>query len=654
MKQLALLLSISFCMYSIAQEHNTSCSKRDKKTRTVEKSASLTVSEIAETERYDVRFYGLDLAMTNQNTSISGTTTILASAKEALDSALIELFPSLSVSQIQLNGQPTTYSRKANKIKIPVNASSGQLFELKIDYSGTPPTASTNPLGGAGMTNASSPSWGNKVTWSLSEPFSAYEWWPCKQSLTDKADSCKVYITVPTACKAGSNGLLKRVTDLGNGKTKYEWEHNHPIDYYLISVSVAEYIDYSIHANPTGAPAPILIQNYIYNNPGTLNNFKSQIDATADFVELFSDLYGLYPFYNEKYGHCMAPISGGMEHQTMTTQGWFENGLTAHELGHQWWGNNVTCKSWADIWINEGFASYSEYLMKEYLFPSQKAQHMMDVHSNVLSNPAGSVWVADTLNDGRIFSGRLTYDKGAGIIHTIRYIINNDSLFFNGLKSFQTKFADSVASGIDFQKHLEEYTGVEFSNEFNQWYFGEGFPIYKVEWNTTPSNLIVRLSQTNASGSSGVTFTNPVDISFSRAGLPDTTIRFNVGSASEQFFIPALKQATGVVAVDPNNWIINTVSSIGKNTNLTDAASVEAVQPEHDIKVYPTPFMDVLIVQHPEELVSNLEVFDLNGNLVLCSSAKETMLNVSHLKAGSYVVRFSDARGTVNQHLIKY
>ena len=175
------------------------------------------------------------------------------------------------------------------------------------------------------------------VVWSLSEPFSAYEWFPCKQSLRDKADSSFVAVTVPDTCKAGSNGVLINTVPLGNGFTRYEWKNKHAIDYYLISVAVAKYIEYSFYANPVGAPNPILIQNFIYDNPQTFIYFEDEINETGDFIELFYDLYGPYPFEDQKYGHCMAPIGGGMEHQTMTTQGSFSKGLTAHELAHQWW-----------------------------------------------------------------------------------------------------------------------------------------------------------------------------------------------------------------------------------------------------------------------------------------------------------------------------
>ena len=438
----------------------------------------MSLNQIAETELYDVHFYHLDLNMTNLSTALSGTVRMDASANVSLDSVLYELFSGYTITEIRVNGNAVDYSRNNSAIKVPVITGQNEIFSIETDYSGTPPTAATNPLGGAGMSQDDSPTWGNEVVWSLSEPFSAYEWFPCKQSLTDKADSSYFYITVPSNLKAGSNGLLEQVVDLGNGFSRYEWKHRHPIDYYLISVSVSSYVEYNVYANPAGAPNPILIQNYIYDNPQTLINFQDDIDETVDFMELFYELYGPYPFEDEKYGHCMAPFSGGMEHQTMTTQGFFTKGLTTHELGHQWWGDNVTCASWCDIWINEGFASYSEYLMLENLYPNESTGHMEDVHDNIMNQNGGSVWVLDSLNENRIFSGRLTYDKGAAIVHTMRYMVNDDALFFNILRDFQVTFKDSTAYGIDFKEALEEATGIDFNPVFEEWYFGEGYPTY--------------------------------------------------------------------------------------------------------------------------------------------------------------------------------
>ena len=250
--------------------------------------------------------------------------------------------------------------------------------------------------------------------------------------------------------------MLKNVVNLPNGKSRYEWKHKHPISYYLVSVAVAKYVEFNVFAHPAGSTDSILIQNFVYDNPATLQNFQQDIEETADFVELFSDLYGPYPFKDEKYGHCMAPLGGGMEHQTMTTQGSFNKNLTAHELGHQWFGDHVTCASWADIWVNEGFATYSEYLMLENLYPGEEVAEMAGNHSSVMSQNNGAVWVEDSLNGSRLFSSRLTYNKGASIIHTFRFILNNDSIFFRVLKKYLTKYSDSTALGTDLQKLLEE------------------------------------------------------------------------------------------------------------------------------------------------------------------------------------------------------
>ncbi len=212
--------------------------------------------------------------MTNLSTALSGTVRMDASANESLDSALYELFSGYTITEIRVNGNAVDYSRNNSAIKVPVDAGQNEIFTIETDYSGTPPTAATNPLGGAGMSQDDSPTWGNEVVWSLSEPFSAYEWFPCKQSLTDKADSSFFFITVPSNLKAGSNGLLEQVVDLGNGFSRYEWKHRHPIDYYLISVSVSSYVEYNVYANPIGAPNPILIQNYIYDNLKRSSTFK--------------------------------------------------------------------------------------------------------------------------------------------------------------------------------------------------------------------------------------------------------------------------------------------------------------------------------------------------------------------------------------------
>ncbi len=638
MKNYVFLLLALLSLSSFAQDENhLYCSKRDRFSNHQLKSASLSVAQIAQSERYNVHFYALDVKMNHQSTALEGTVEIHATANEALDSALFELFQSFTINQITVNGIPTAYSRVLSAIKVEVSATAGTGFVLKIDYSGTPPTAQTNPLGGAGMTNDFSPSWGNQVTWSLSEPFSAYEWWPCKQSLGDKADSCSVKITVPNVCKAGSNGILENVVPLGNGTTRYEWKHRHPIDYYLISVAVAKYIEYNVYANPAGSAGPVLIQNFIYDNPQTLPYFQADIDETAAFLELYADLFGPYPFQDEKYGHCMAPISGGMEHQTMTTQGFFEKKLTTHELCHQWWGDNVTCASWADIWLNEGFASYGEYLMLENLYPGQQVQHMNDVHTSVMGSPDGSVYVLDSLNEGRIFSGRLSYDKGSGIIHTLRYLLNDDVLFFDGLTQFQNAFKDTSATGAQFRDFMANYAGIDLTAFFDEWYYGEGYPTYSARWNNVGSDLLLELTHTSSMPSVTPTFTNPIDVRFTRLGQTDTTIRFNISSNLDQYLVPNVGTINNLTLIDPSNWIINKLGTKVKDVNFF--LSTDEL-PNDVISMQPNPFDGAVSIVIPSTTkVDQLLVFDASGRKVMSKNVTGSCtVDTQHLPSNqSYI-----------------
>ena len=630
------------------KENSTTCSKRNHFSNVQLKSNTLSVAQIAKTEKYDVNYYGLDLNMTNTSTTLSGNVEMKATTLQALDTILFELFSTLTISSIQLNGNVVPFTRSNSAVKIAVNFPAGTTFSVETFYSGTPPTAQTNPLGGSGMTNANSPTWGNEVVWSLSEPFSAYEWFPCKQSLTDKVDSCDVKITVPNSCKAGSNGILTQVVNLGNGNSRYEWKHRHPIDYYLISVSVAQYIEYNIYANPVGAPAPILIQNYIYDNPQTLINFQTDIDETATMIELYYDLFGPYPFEDEKYGHCMAPIGGGMEHQTMTTQGSFSTGLTCHELAHQWWGDYVTCASWCDIWLNEGFASYGEQVTLENLYPGQEIQNMAGVHNNVMSQPGGSTWVLDSLNEARIFDGRLTYDKGAAIIHTIRYITNNDSLFFATLRNFLSSNAYNTAYGIDVRDAFTQATGYNFTPYFEQWYFGEGFPTYSVEWKQAGNNAYIKINHTSSMPNITPTFTNPIDLKFTRPGLSDTTIRFDITANSNTFLISGIGTINNGIAIDPQNWVVNQAGSITMN----NALSIENILLE-SIEIYPNPTANNFTISHLSQN-AKIEIYNMLGKVVHTQNmAPGENISTVNLANGNYLVKIYEGKNQFCKLLTK-
>ena len=398
MKNRLLVLLLSIGIYVQAQQHPCSKIKQASAARQINLQAKMASANtlLSHELKYDVKFVHLDVNVERINKNISGRVkTVATVTATALDTFMTLLHKNHVVDSVRFNGVLLSIIRQDSSVKggLAVPLLNGASFTVNVYYHGTPPTGGSAI--GSGFSNATSPSWGNQATWSLSESLVAYHWWPCKQILTDKIDSSWVFITTDSLNKAGSNGMLQNVVVVGN-KKRYEWKSRKPIAYYLISVAVAKYKEYRLYAKPQYlVNDSILIQNYIYDAALTSANFitnqKVQLDKMPHVLEFESAMYGMYPFYKEKYGHCMAPLSGGMEHQTMTTLGFFDYYVDAHELGHQWWGDNVTCKSWGDIWMNEGFASYTEHLVAQYLDPANFATNLNGAHVSVMSLPGGSI-----------------------------------------------------------------------------------------------------------------------------------------------------------------------------------------------------------------------------------------------------------------------
>jgi aminopeptidase N len=340
----------------------------------------------------------------------------------------------------------------------------------------------------------------------------------------------------------------------------------------------------------------------------------------------------------------MAPISGGMEHQTMTTQGFFEKGLTSHELGHQWWGDNVTCASWSDVWVNEGFASYSECLMLEYLYAGQQIAHMSDIHSNVMSQPNGSTWVLDSLNESRIFSSRLTYDKGAAIIHSLRYLVNDDALFFQTLRNFQQDFADSMAKGVDIQHAFEVATGLDLAPYFEQWYFGEGYPTYSLKWNEFGNDILLQLSHTVSLAAVTPTFTNPIDVRIVRQSQADTIVRLDINSNLDQFYFPGIGDATSMT-IDPQNWIINKVGTVQFDPNLL---GIEQATIADDLVLYPNPSNGVYTVRFAQKGEFDYTVYQMNGKVLDQGKVSDGQtIDLHAAQSGSYLIEIGTRKKLV-------
>ncbi len=586
--------------------------------------------------KYDAKFWHLNLEASHLNTTLRGHfRTLVEVVAPALDTLAFELHSNLTVDSVRVNGTVRSFLRRGHTIRIPLSPmpTQGSLLEAEVFYRGTPP-GSSGSFGGTGIFNRTSPTWGNSVTWTLTQPFYAHTWWPCKQILTDKADSLWMFLTVPAGTKAGSNGLLEGVDTLSNGRLRYRWKSRYPIAYYLVAFAVAEYIDYSFYAPIPGLSQPVLVQNYIYNNPGTLPQFQAQIDTTAALLREFSRIYGPYPFWQEKYGHMMAPFSGGMEHQTMTTQGFFTFTLTAHELAHQWFGDYVTCASWQDIWLNEGYASYSEYLALQRLGTASAARSwLINTHDNIISQPCGSVWVSDTLNDSRIFDGRLSYDKGAYLLHMLRYRVGEDSLFFAGLRAYLQSRAYGTALLGDFRQVFENATGLSLGIFFQQFYYGQGHPRFSVRWNSVGQNLWVEITQQGSCPSQTPFFETPIPIRLQRSGAPDTTIHLFQTQSPQTFYISDAGTVSNL-QVDPDYWLIREIISVTQDVTLGLSAPSTA-----SLQVYPNPLRpgEVLYLNAPE--AGKLLFWDAVGRPVWEAAVQAgTNALMPPLPAGFYVI----------------
>lgn len=601
--------------------------------------------------RYDVHFYFLDLNIERNSTVISGSGQIGATITAPTDTFCFELNSSLTIDSIILlpAGTTATYTRvgQVTYITLPSSLAVNTNFNAKIYYKGN-----ANTVGGAaigdGFSTGSSPSWGNQVTWSLSEPYSAYEWFPCKQFLQDKADSAWVFVTTSNQNRVGSNGLLEGVDSLPNSKVKYRWKTNYIIDYYLISIAVSKYVDYTYFVHPPNLPNDsVMVVNYVYDNPNCLPTFKSQIDSNGLVLEYFSDKFGLYPFYEEKYGHAMAPFGGGMEHQTMTSVGNLGNfSLNAHELMHQWFGDYVTCKTWKDIFINEGFASYGEYIAYEHFRGLAAAQaDMATVHADVLQDPNARVYFTDTTDVNRIFSSRLTYNKGSAVLHTLRFVLG-DSLFFAGLKNFLQQYAFSTASIDDLKASMETFTGVNLNDYFSQWLYGYGHPIFSGQFFANGSNLYLRITHTTSSINTNL-FKTPLEIKCT-GPAGDTTVRVNITANSNDFIIPYGRAVTNI-SIDPNNWLLNTVGTISQNSAL-QTLNAQDVQLENSVQVWPNPAENEVHVWVNNDPQARYGLYNMQGQML--QSGPCGTVNVQALSNGVYTLRIQTQGAQVYRPLM--
>ncbi len=606
--------------------------------------SSLVISDVESgIDDYDVNYYGLTLEATNQNTSLSGNVVSKSTAINAMDTMWFHFTDNMNITSCIVNG--TTYNnliRTSGLVKVPLSStiSAGGAIDMAVEYNGN--------VGGSGFFSAYSASqnqYQQMVSWTLSEPFGAKAWFPVKEDLMDKIDSVSMDITTPEGTFAGSNGLLQSSTVLQDGRVRNLWKTNYLIDFYLIAFAVADYEEYTYKTLIPGATDSLLMQNFIYDadyqGQPLVDVAEPYMDEMADMMNIFSDKFGMYAFNDEKYGIMMAPMGGGMEHQTMTTQASVSNiGLTAHELGHQWWGDHVTCSNWNDIWLNEGFATYSEYVYFEAAGQTSNAiGDLNQNHNNALLSVNGTVYVPDGSDEGRIFSGILSYSKGMTVVHMLRYVLGDD--FFPFLKHYQEQNAFGNSTTEEFKALLNAYTGDDLSWFIDEWIYGEGYPQYDIRWKqATDGVLWVDIDETPSSVDYFTMYV-PLRLTFDDGTTEDIHFRPTEGQANIFSSYTSAKTIVNI-ELDPDNWILNGSSTIME----TFPIGVNELFKYVDIIENPGK---ELIINNTATQALEINVFDINakqvGTRVLTNQSLTKVGYTSALQQGVYFVHISDVNG---------
>jgi len=520
------------------------------KERTAKNMLAAEAKMTANQAMYDVHHYDLDLVVSPSTTTLSGIVTTTAEVTGVSISTLdLDFSTGMTVSSVRAGGVATTFSRAGAVLTVNLDQTyiTGETVVVEVTYSG-------NPSGGSFGWSSHA---GEDMIWTLSEPFGARDWWPCKDLNSDKADSVTITVEVPDNLIVASNGLMLSDTDNGATRT-FVWHTNYGIAPYLVSLAIYPYQTYSDWYTPLGGGDQMEVQFYVY--PDHFAVVQPTYALTVPMIGVFAAAFGEYPFVNEKYGHAEFVWGGGMEHQTLTSMGGWSEDLISHELGHQWWGDMVTCADFSHIWLNEGFATWSEAYWAEQTYGVATYQSYMAAAS--FYGP-GTIIIEDPLTQN-IFDSNLTYNKGSWIVHMLRGVVG-DTDFFAGLALYRANHLYGSATTADLQAVMESVSGRDLTAFFQQWIYGEYFPIYESSWAVGPAAGEITVTIDQVQSNTGV-FEMPITLRIvTDQGTTDVVVEND--QLSQNFVIQVVGTVESVT-LDPDRWILRQILTTVSNAPL--------------------------------------------------------------------------------------
>jgi aminopeptidase N len=462
----------------------------------------------------------------------------------------LNFYDNFKIEKILLNDVSTEYENDGTNLSIPFNSTLGKEFILEIQYEGTPKKVGLEGFV-FGKRN------GKSIVYNLSEPTYASSWFPCNDLPFDKT-LLEMSITNDSNAVSVSNGILVDVSTDGNRRT-YKWQTEYPISTYLISIYSSEYVTFSDEYISLNGLDTMKVDYYVL--PDKLENAMIDFSGHVKMLDVLSGIFGEYPFLKEKYGVAeFLWFPGAMEHQTITGvssnmitgKNFFED-TYVHELAHQWWGNAVGPKSWKDIWLNEGFATYSEALYYEYISGKKALQSTM--MSKYSTNFSGSL-----AEPGPFLFTRTMYDKGAWVLHMLRWEVG-DSAFFNILKTYYETYKYSNASIGDFKSVCEEVSGINLDKFFEQWVYSKGQIEleYNIERIDSENDYIVKIYLEQIQEEYNE-YHFPLEVKITFEDSTEKSFRYDIASKDTLIKI-STTEFPDIIDLDPDRWLLAVINS---------------------------------------------------------------------------------------------
>ena len=646
MKKLQLLLILILFQISVFGQLNPESQKVLDTFRQLEmqnwNEARLQTAQHRGDSTIDVKFYHLDIEIAIDSAYISGSVLCrFTPTVNNLDQITLDLNRALTVSNVSEAG--TSFSQNGDSLIINLddNYNPGDLIDIRINYEGIPVMA-------GGYKGLRYETHGNEepIIATLSTPYLAHYWYPCKDGPDDKADSVYIDVSIHDETVNGiemiaiSNGILESTSISGNKKT-FSWRHRYPIVTYYVMVAISNYKQFEDQfVNNSGDTIPLIY--YAFNE--VLQAQQEGVEDMPEAIGFFSEKYGDYPFTEEKYGMTQLGFYGAIENQTNTIinsmdKNWFMTSV--HELAHMWFGDMITCETWNHAWLNEGFATYSEALWIE----NQSGESVYKSYMNNLQYFGdGTIYLENSQDTFNIFTA-IIYYKGAWALHMLRNVVG-DELFFQSINNYasDTNFMYKTTITEDFQEVVETTCEMDLDYFFEEWIYGEYYPYYYYNFlQNENGKLFVSLYQKQQEiyEDAFPVFTMPVELSIHFNDQTDSTVTVWNDEQLQEFEFNFPDKEVIQVYVDENRKILRKQSY-----NPDIPVGINQSSANDKILVYPNPFNNSLSVyiNKPLSTPYHIKVFDIAGKQIMEGQIlnKTTSLNTEELPAGIYLYTISN------------